>query len=344
MRQGSDPLKRGHASSQTSVWSVPERAGASIGTYMESVARMRPAPTNTHHRYHWTQGSRPLVVGSQPRLKHTKTREQQLTVSSATTYTTTMHVLGSIGHSFSQRRKSPKPKDLHIRKVSFSGCSLSSGCSFSSTSSTSTAKAPSSARTPSGQSFDPLNLHPTFSPPPRLQDRPLISPERLSHREALTFFDDETDEEGYLSSRGSFDASDFEDEDRHVTELTLPPHTSPMDHPSCDDDTEPQDYFMMQLAKRPPMLRSRWSESTIMTLDQIDDLSTPSYDVTPDTETESPLEMPNFSHKRLTAPRRPPMRSLDSLEDFIKRGGWKRRGIVLDKDEAKSDQQAAASQ
>jgi len=41
---------------------------------------------------------------------------------------------------------------------------------------------------------------------------------------------------------------------------------------------------------------------------------------------------PNFSYKRNTVPRRPPMKTADSIDDFIKRGGWKRRGIVFQQD------------
>lgn len=260
-----------------------------------------------------------------------------------------MHVLGSIGHSFSQRRKSPKPKSLHIRKVSFSGCSLSSGCSFDSTSSSSTARAPSSVRsTGSSHSFDPLHSHPTFQPPPRLQDRPLLSPAQTSpSSKSFAFFDDSEAEEenSYYLGRASTIGGDDENVDydvkeildRQSKEMVLPPLSSPMDH--SDDRTEAQDYFMMQLAKRPPMPRSRWSESTIQTLEDFTDgeLSTPlAFDgaCTPDSEADLPLEMPNFSHKRNMTPSRPPMRSLDSLEDFIKHGGWKRRGVVLNPNEA----------
>lgn len=116
--------------------------------------------------------------------------------------------------------------------------------------------------------------------------------------------------------------------------MVLPPHSSPMDH--SIESSEPQDYFMIQLAKRPPMPRSRWSESTIQTLDQAD-LSADDYDETPDSEADLPLEIPNFSHKRNVTPKRPPMRSLDSLEDFMKQGGWKRKGVVFNENEAEED-------
>lgn len=92
----------------------------------------------------------------------------------------------------------------------------------------------------------------------------------------------------------------------------------------------------MQLAKRPPMPRSRWSESTIQSIQSLDqgDMSADDYDETPDSEADVPLEIPNFSHKRNVTPQRPPMRSLDSLEDLIKRSGWKRRGVVFNENEA----------
>lgn len=247
-----------------------------------------------------------------------------------------MHVLGSIGHGFSQRRKTT-PRDLHIRKVSLSGCSLASGDSFSSSSSTSTARAPNSAlTTPSASSgFDPLSLHPTFQPPPRLHDRPLISPERTHYTPSSSFFpDDSSDDDSFDDRHSSADDEEYtvcraqELHFSHPKEMVLPPHASPMDH-STDNRSEPQDYFMVRLAERPNMPRSRWSESTIQTLDQDD------FDETPGTDEDIPLEMPNFSRKRNAAPSRPPLRSLDSLDDFIKKGGWKRRGVVFNKGEAR---------
>jgi hypothetical protein len=240
----------------------------------------------------------------------------------------TMHVLGTIGRSFSQQRKTSKPKDLQIRKVSFSGSSLSSSCSLSSFSITYTARAPLSARTTT--SFDPLNSYATFQPPLRLHERPLISPERPRHQPASTFFDDSTDEE--FDDQKSIDVNYAVGK---AEEMILPPHASSMDHSSL-----PQDYFTLQMAKRPPMtLYSRWSESTIQTLD-LGDLSAADDDydqATPDTNADVPLDIPNFSHKRNVTSKRPPMRSLDSLDDLIKKSGWKRRGIVFNGEEAEHD-------
>lgn len=116
-----------------------------------------------------------------------------------------------------------------------------------------------------------------------------------------------------------------------------------MDH-TDHERQEPQDYFLATLAKRPPLPRSHWSESTIQTIDSI----TPNNTTTPSTfdddtdDDASVLEMPaltrrssnfsrafNFSYKRNTVPKRPPMKAMDSVDNFIKRGGWKRRGIVF---------------
>ena len=241
-----------------------------------------------------------------------------------------MHVLG---HSFSQKRKSTKrPRDLHIRKVSFSGSSLSSG-SFSSSSSTSTLTPRnfSPSRIDSAIPVDPLQLHPTFQAPARLNERPLIRTESPRWQEAVSFFDDDDteDEDEYdeLPENEDYD-DDFAVKPqgltcRHQPEMALPPHASPLDH---TDQHETTDYFLSQLSKRPPMPRSRWSESTIQTLDSL----TPSCAAGTAAVDEV---VPNFSYKRNTVPKRPTMKSADSVDNFIKRGGWKRRGIVFHNEE-----------
>lgn len=240
-----------------------------------------------------------------------------------------------LGHRFSQRRKSSnKPRDLHIRKVSFSGCSLSSGCSFPSSSSMSTARAPSERVGSAGSgTFEPPSLHPTFQPPPRLYNRPLIYADSHQYEEGTTFFDDDDTEE---------DDSDYELTEREVpeqqrTEMELPPR-APIDHVTRERQ-EPQEYFLLQLTKRPPIPLSRWSESTVHTLDQLTPAGTPDGVSEPE-----PLgyRSPNFSYKRATVPKRPTMRVMDTFDNYIKRGRWKRRGILFnssemdDKDEADS--------
>jgi hypothetical protein len=235
-----------------------------------------------------------------------------------------MHVLGS----FSQKRKcTTRPRDLHIRKVSFSGSSLSSG-SFSSSSSAATLTPRNCSP---GRAVDPLNLHPTFQAPARLNERPLIqNTESPRWQEAVSFFDDDDTEDEDESDELPEDESDYDDFGlkggltcRHQPEMALLPHASPLDHA---DQHESSDFFLTQLNKRPPMPRSRWSESTIQTMESL----TPS--CTNGTVDAADV-VPNFSYKRNTVPRRPTMKSGDSVENFVKRGGWKRRGIVFHNDE-----------
>ncbi|PNY27508.1 Uncharacterized protein TCAP_02581 [Tolypocladium capitatum] len=258
-----------------------------------------------------------------------------------------MHVLG---HSFSQRRKPSKPRDLPIRKVSFSGCSLSSGSSLSSSSSSSSSAASTPLSCRISSSFDPLSLHPTFQPPPRLHDRPLLSPEGRLY-EPATFDDDESDG-GYFSGAGMYGYEGKEE---------LPPLTIPMmDDDTGHDWTEPQDYFL-QITKRPQLPRSRWSESTVHTLEELtpaasitstaddgldgDDCLDDDDDCGYSFQQPNHQSMPNFSYKRTTAvpkrtmtlPKRPPL-TLDNLEEFIKRGGWKRRGIVFHEEDMGGDE------
>ena len=258
-----------------------------------------------------------------------------------------MHVLSG----FSQRRKSPnKPRDLHIRKVSFSGCSLSSGCSWateSSESSTSTARIchSRSGSGASGASFDPLRLHPVSQPPPRLHERQFIgSPTRHYGHGSKTFYDEADEDDGYQGySMSVFDYdSDTEVEEEDAEEqqfdMELPPLASALDH-NTNDKEEPQDYFFLQLAKRPPMPRSRWSESTIQTLGQLtpaaSNAGTPRGPAGDEAAVEQARRMlPNFSYKRATVPKRPQIKPMDSVEQLVKRGGWKRRGLLLDSEEA----------
>ncbi|KJZ74863.1 hypothetical protein HIM_05772 [Hirsutella minnesotensis 3608] len=285
----------------------------------------------------------------------------------------------ALSRGFSQRRKtSSKPRDIHIRKVSVSGSSLSSGSSVSSTmsaaSSTSSISPPCSAsisRASTSRSAycrsvaagpDPLGSNPTFPqpiPPPRLCDRPLLhSPEQQHHfEEPATFFieDDvqETPEPEDYFGDYSYNAS----EKTPAVDIYL----SALSDDDADE-TETDDYFGIQVVETRPVLRSRWSDSTIASVESImsqgdtesladteDDLSEVHDDnhvveVVDSSDAEDshgeqqqsmakPLaghqSMPNFSYKRDTMPRRPPIKTLDSLDDFIKRGGWKRRGIIF---------------
>ncbi|OAA54934.1 hypothetical protein ISF_08205 [Cordyceps fumosorosea ARSEF 2679] len=252
-----------------------------------------------------------------------------------------MHVL----NGFSSRRKTPKPRDLHIRKVSFSGCSLSSGCSIDSSSSTSTTRGPSHHRSDSNSSYDPLRLHPVVQPPPRLHERAYIaSPRRRPEDSPRTLCNDRAPgSAGQWSAYGvsvfEYDDSDTEvDEDDETPALepvhsnSMPPMTSPLDIE--DDESDDEDYFFMRLAKRPQLPRSHWSESTIQTLAQLTPAPS-NTSTTPAERLEDPIEqarmmLPNFSWKHHTVPARPRMRAMDSVEHMAKLGGWKRKAVVLD--------------
>lgn len=254
-----------------------------------------------------------------------------------------MHVLSGLGH----RRKSSKTRDLHIRKVSFSGCSLASGCSFESNSSTSTSRPTLHTRcgsSGSNGSFDPLRSHPIHQAPPRLSDRPIIRPISRPQTEPLTtFYNDEESEDEYRGYPISvFDEDDTDDDFESVyadSTMDMPALTSPSEHSNDESDDEPSEYFFLDFAKRPQLPRSRWSESTIQTINQltpaISNVDSPLY-IEQAIAVPLPQKFPNFSYKRNTVPRRPSIHASDSVEDLIKRGGWKRRGIVFHNEDVAS--------
>jgi hypothetical protein len=252
-----------------------------------------------------------------------------------------MHVFG---HSFSQKRKCTKrPRDLHIRKVSFSGSSISgSSLDSSSTASACTAIPPSQYR-------DSTTTSP-HNPPPRLYERPFIAiPDRRHTAQPATFYDSDVidDVDDDMDDELLGDVTEIDEDQFH---LELPPHTSSTDAGEDDDD----DYFYMGVTQRPQINRSRWSESTIQST-IASDMSrrtsvasiASSFHSTVD-ESEGPpvlIELPpNFSnlqgpraHSVPGATKRPGMVHMDDVEAFIKKGGWKRRGIVFHGEEIYSD-------
>lgn len=178
----------------------------------------------------------------------------------------------------------------------------------------------------------------------------------------VTFYNDSavsSDDEGdYYDDEDADEVSEIVEVEGTQFHMELPPHAEHLEEDSTNERHDPADYFFQHVTKRPQMPRSRWSESTIQTLDQHDISSPTPGSMTPsgetyfdleddeeclnDTEAQGPpvqVELPpNFSYKyqrTVSAPesRRPPMRTMDSVEDFIKRGGWKRRGIVFDRRE-----------
>jgi len=114
---------------------------------------------------------------------------------------------------------------------------------------------------------------------------------------------------------------------------------------------EGDDYFLFKVqqhiaATRPQLPRSHWSESTINTMasaaeeeeEEDDEDSSEDGSIVGPERPVRESRWQNFSHKRLSPPgsKRPQMKSLDSVEDFIKRGGWKRKGIVFQQEGTRS--------
>jgi hypothetical protein len=316
-----------------------------------------------------------------------------------------MQVIGRAFSNHHRRKTNTKVRDLPIRKVSFSGCSLSSGCSYDSAS-TATASPRSATssimsssptfsdssslmRPDSAVGLDPLHLHAAHhQPPARLMDRPLIKmDERRQYQEAATFYDDaEDDEDDYVEDdekrHFSIDGAHFD----MVTSGPISPQgwisetedlTARNDSPREADDyftTQPQQSARDSFgSSRRPELRSHWSVSTVNTLgeqldfddddeeDDFDNLvsssddyfsftntsTTSSSDVeTPDAEAPVPvvvLPPARFDPRKddisemvseviSPVPIRPAFKAASSYEAFIKRGGWKRRGIVFHQD------------
>ncbi|KAL6866757.1 hypothetical protein J3F83DRAFT_741031 [Trichoderma novae-zelandiae] len=252
-----------------------------------------------------------------------------------------MHLFGGLG-----QRRGSKPRDLHIRKVSFSGCSLASTSdrSFSSDSSTtSTIRGLTPRLAPnSGTSatFDGFSIHSASQPPKRLHDRPFILTNQHHYDSAPSFYDSEdADSSDLEASERDFDGED-EDQTQFVMEL---PHASPVNDRDYEGD-EPRDYFFMHINNRPSLPRSRWSESTIASVESLDDL-------TPITSMSEPASSSAKADAQQAeaagastphcvtsnnVPKRPTFRTVDSFEDYVKRGGWKRRGVVFHRDDMDS--------
>ncbi|GKT96262.1 hypothetical protein Ct61P_14112 [Colletotrichum tofieldiae] len=145
------------------------------------------------------------------------------------------------GHCSPPSNKAKRhPEALHTRKPS-----LSNSVSSSDSSSTQSTRSTGTVRHSRVLDFDPLSLHPTFHPPPRLYERPFI-------------------------------------------------HSSQ----SLEDDVI-SSYFSSQEAAAAEQAKASFAAA-----------------------------VPGMPA--------PPMKSLDSVEDFIKRGGWKRRGIVFEQEGSRS--------
>nr|WOD46000.1 hypothetical protein [Trichoderma atroviride] len=222
------------------------------------------------------------------------------------------------------QRRGSKPRELHIRKISFSGCSLSSASdrSFSSDSSSSTLRAHTPRlATSSGtaSSFDGLSIHSTY-PPKRLHDRPFILSDRQHFGSAPTFYDSEDAESSDLEAS----ERDFDGEDEDQTQFTMElPHASPVSSHDYDATEEPQDYFFMHITSRPkPVNQSRcMSEPTSAAIADAEEAEA------------AGASTPGSITSAAPVPKRPTYKPVDSFEDYVRRGGWKRRGIVFNRED-----------
>ncbi|KAM0277490.1 hypothetical protein ACHAQH_005768 [Verticillium albo-atrum] len=247
----------------------------------------------------------------------------------------------------------PSAEMFHQRKPSLSNSVSSASSTCTSCSLASSASKRSHRRT-QVIDFDPLSMHPTFiAPPLPLNERPYILPDHDSSEEEVI--------EEYIRAEETSKAVSVPDDS--------PTPMQPTNEVRQEAQPEGNDYFMYKLnllqhqerqqqavmanagATRPsPQARSRWSESTVASVDIAESPQISVFEETDDEEEDddgvdvSDFELiapagrevrqakswQNFSHKSaMASPRRPPIQTMDSVENFIKRGGWKRRGIVF---------------
>lgn len=213
----------------------------------------------------------------------------------------------------STHEQKPTMRRFNLRKPK----SLASVSSMDSLS-TAPSSAPRTPVSPSRHSrtveFDPLSLHPTrHAAPPRLSERAFIDIESCEKMAATPRIRD----------------------------------VDTVDSPSSTQEEFP---LRLELPERPTLLRSRWSESTISTMSDSseEEHEEMSEEDVSEEEAETPTGGPtlqfqfderevapswqNFSLKRNTVAvprRRPAAGTGNALDDYVKRGGWKRRGIVF---------------
>lgn len=164
--------------------------------------------------------------------------------------------------------------------------------------------------------------------------------DRQHYESAPTFYDSEDAE----SSDQEPSERDFDGEDEDQTQFTMEmPHASPVSNHDYGAAEEPQDYFFMHITSRPkPVNQSRWSDSTIAsTIASLDDLTPGSTMSEPTSAAIADAEdaeaagasTPSSLTSAAAVPKRPTYKPVDSFEDYIRRGGWKRRGIVFNRED-----------
>lgn len=205
---------------------------------------------------------------------------------------------------FLKRREKPaKPTMASLR------ISKPESLTSSSTISTTPTHSSTSSRRSRTVEFDPLGLHPTHhTAPPRLADRAFID---VGEPVSTGYLEEEVEAQPKVEDPGYFK-------------------------------------LRLDMLQRPTLVRSHWSESTIGTLSDSSESSGESIEGLESVDSEEEVVTPtahegaffeevqeprwtNFSYKRNTVaavPRRRPGAG-NAVDDYVKRGGWKRRGIVF---------------
>ncbi|KAK1963177.1 hypothetical protein LY78DRAFT_210215 [Colletotrichum sublineola] len=250
---------------------------------------------------------------------------------------------GQCSPSSTKRRH---PEALHTRKPS-----LTNSVSSNESSSTRSTRSTATARRSRVLDFDPLSQHPTFHPPPRLFERPFIHNSQSIEDEVINSYFSSQEaaaaEQAKAAAVPSMPAPPVDSLRTPIQEQKQQQQQQQQQSRSQELAAEGDDYFLFKVqqhiaATRPQLPRSHWSESTINTMastaEEDDDDSSENGSIVNDERPVRESQWQNFSHKRLSPPnaRRPQMKSLDSVEDFIKRGGWKRKGIVFQQEGSRS--------
>ncbi|KAK2058076.1 hypothetical protein LY76DRAFT_73386 [Colletotrichum caudatum] len=257
-------------------------------------------------------------------------------------------------YSPSSTTRGRHPEALHARKPS-----LSDSVSSNDSSSTRSTRSTGTVRRSRVLDFDPLSQHPTFHPPPRLFERPFIrdshNSQSIEDEVIRSYFSCQEAAAAEQAKAAAVPSMPAPAPAPRVESSRTPMHVQQQQQQSRSRElaAEGDDYFLFKVqqhiaATRPQLPRSHWSESTINTMasaageedgaENDDDDSSEDGSVAGQERPVRECRWQNFSHKRPSAPsaRRPQMKSLDSVEDFIKRGGWKRKGIVFQQEGSRS--------
>lgn len=251
-----------------------------------------------------------------------------------------------------------KPKSLDAVSI----CSHSSSSSAASTAMPRTPVSPH-ARHSRVVEFDPLRLHSTYHAPPPLAERPFIHvvdqdeagcyqprPRRAGPKvqDLDLAMDHERDDDADAEEEPLALRLDLGERPNlvrsHWSYSTI--NTLISDADNSDSEEEYEDDDQEEDIDLPVMHPATPDHITPTASPALDSSSTYAshFDFDEDTETEpsddendrpvlSQRSFQNFSYKRNTVavvvPRRRPQEAMNSIDHYVKRGGWKRRGIVF---------------